>query len=254
MTWKPSNLILFYTPLHCCGQIVRAHKGKDAEKTKKLLAEGKNNFDIYICVNKNAHAFLLCAPVGEDDLFKDMMQDDPLQIPEVLLCWRFELCYENQQLRTYKIRKVFSMFKDIKPSIKTTFYIGRYKDVSPRAFQFSALRAAPHRYNAILNDCVEFAKEFCISLLSYCTNWKQLEEEVNQRIQKASATGLSIERLSRKIESSGWFGNRALVGMDLSTLFTGRHQWVVIAVIVTVFLVYPIIVALLVALFIKWLW
>ena len=233
---------------------MKAHKGNDAEKKRKLLAQGKSDFDVYICVNNNFHAFLLCAPAGEDEMYKDMFKEDPFQIAGLLLCWRFELCYEHQQLRTYKIRNVISMFKDIQPSIKTTFYIGRYKDVSPKAFQFSALRAAPHRYNAILNDCVEFAKEFCISLLSYCSNWKQLEKEVNKRIQEASATGLSIERLSRKVESSGLFGNRVLVGMDLSTLFGGRHQGVAIAVIVALFLVYPVIAAFVIALFVKWLW
>ena len=234
--------------------VVSVHKDGDAKARERLLAEGKNNFDVFVCINRHAHAFILCVPVGESDIFPNMFKDDPVQVPDLILCWRFELCFENQQLRTYKIRKDFSMFKNIQPGIKTSFYIGRYKDVSPKAFQFAALRAAPHRYNAILNDCVEFAKEFCVAMLSYCSNWRELEEEVNKRIREASATGLSVERLSRNVQSSGWLGNTFLAGIDFSAVWgSGRYRGYIIAGVVLFLLVYPIVIAFLVALFIKWL-
>ena len=233
--------------------VVRAHKADDSARRRTLLSENKNSFDVFICVNHHSHAYVLCIPVGANDPFSDMFKDDPFKVPDLIFCWRFELCYENPELRTYQIRKGFRMFKDIKGSVKKPFYIGRYKEVSPRAFQFSALRAAPHRYNAILNDCVEFAKEFCIALLSYCANWKELEEEVNKRIKEASATGLSIERLSRKVQSSGWMGSRFLEGMDISSVMSGEHRTLVMALALLFFLVYPVVVACLVALvFLKW--
>ena len=126
-----------------------------------------------------------------------------------------------------------------------------YKEVCPIAFQFAALRSVPHRYNALLSDCVEFSKEFCISALSYCSNWKQLEEQVVSRIKKASATGLSLEKLSRKVRVAGWFGNFSLGGTDVTTLLSGRSG-IVIALIVLFLLVYPIFVAVVVALVLKY--
>ena len=103
------------------------------------------------------------------------------------------------------------------------FFMGKYNGVSANAFQFAVLRAAPHRYNAIINDCVEFSKEFCLCLLSYCTNWRTLEEEINRRIKEVSTTGLSVERLSRRVHSSGKVGYSSLTGVDISSLFGSRH-------------------------------
>ena len=74
-------------------------------------------------------------------------------------------------------------------SLSTHYYIGSYQGMAVIALQFAALRAAPHRYDAILSDCVEFSKEFCVVLLSYCSNWKQLEKPVSSCIKEASATG-----------------------------------------------------------------
>ena len=234
-------------------EVVKSHNNKDTQKQSELLSRGKNDFDVFICVNKHAHAFVLCVPCGPvDQIFDDMMSKDPFQIPEIQLCWRYELCFESQQLRMYKIRKDFSLFKDIKGKIDRSFYVGMYKGVSPIALQFAALRSAPHRYSALLSDCVEFSKEFCIAMLSYCSNWKQLEELVNNRIKEASATGLSLERLSRKVRVSGWFGNLSLGGTDVTSLLSGQRA-VVIALIAVFVLVYPIVIAVVVALVMKYL-
>lgn len=234
-------------------EVVKAHRNKDREKQSQLLSRGKNDFDVFICVNRHAHAFVLCVPCGPvDQLFDNVLSKDPFQIPEIQLCWRYELCFESQELRMYKIKKEFSLFKDIKGKVDKSFYVGMYKDVCPIALQFAALRSAPHRYSALLSDCVEFSKEFCVSMLSYCSNWKQLEEQVNNRIREASATGLSVERLSRKVRSSAWFGNLSLGGADLTSLLSGRSA-VVIVIIVVFLLVYPIFVAVVVALVMKYL-
>lgn len=217
-------------------EVVSAHRNKDKQKESQLLSRGKNDFDIFICVNKHAHAFVLCVPCGPvDPIFEDVLSKDPFQIPDVQLCWRYELCFEHQDLRMYKIKKEFSLFRDMKGKIDRSYYIGMYKEVSPVALEFAALRSAPHRYNAILSDCVEFSKEFCISMLNYCNNWKQLKEQVESRIEEATATGLSLERLSRKVRLSGWFGNLSLGGTDVTTLLSGRRGIIVI-VLFTFFL------------------
>ena len=233
-------------------EVVSAHRNKDKQKESQLLSRGKNDFDIFICVNKHAHAFVLCVPCGlVGSVFDDVFSKDPFEIPEVQLCWRFELCFEHQELRMYKIKKEFNQFKNIKGRIDRSYYIGMYKEVCPIALEFAALRSAPHRYNAILSDCVEFSKEFCMSVLSYCSNWKQLEEQVDSRIKEATATGLSLERLSRKVRLSGWFGNLSLGGTDVTTLLSGRSG-IVIVLIILFLLVYPIFVAVIVVLVLKY--
>ena len=227
-------------------KIVRAHREKDTATQKELLSLNKGDFDVFICVNKDSHAFVLCAPHNsiEGHPLQDSLSEDPFKIPEFLLCWTFELCFENQQLRLYKIRKEFGMFKDIQRRIKQSFYMGRYAEVSPNALQFAVLRAAPHHYNAIINDCVEFSKEFCLCLLSYCGNWQVLENEVKKKIKEVSATGLSVERLSRQVQSSGLLGYSLLTGIDTSTLFGGRHGILLITLMCVFFLLYPVVVAI----------
>ena len=230
-------------------EVVKAHRNKDRQRESELLSHNKSDFDVFICVNKRAHAFVLCSLSGtEDKVFEDVMSNDPFQIPEFLLCWRYELCFENQSMRTYQIRKEFAMFKDIKQKIDKSYYVGMFKGVSPVALEFAALRAAPHRYNALLADCVEFSKEFCISMLNYCSNWKDIEDLVNNRLKEASATGLSIERLSRNVRISGWFGNLSLGGIDVSSLLS-QQKGIMMVVFLLILLVYPFFVAIIVKYF-----
>ena len=200
-------------------EVVKAHRKKDQERQKELLRGGNTPFDVFICVNKHGHAFVLCAAHVEDEVF-NITSKDVFKIPDVLLCWRYELCFEEPALRMYKIRKTFAMFKDIVAKIDKSYYVATFNGISPLAFQFAALRAAPHRYSAILSDCVEFSKEFCISLLSYCSNWRDIEKLVNNRIKEASATGLSWR---------GYQGSTAclagLVTSHLGVLML-HHLWV----------------------------
>ena len=224
----------------------QAHLNNDSTKVQELTNQGQVNFDVFICVNKHSHAFVLCVNVGDDSGLFDMMSKDPNDIPELNFCWKFELCYESMQLKTYKIKKEFNIFKEIQPSIKRSFYIGKFEKTAPKALQFAALRASPHRYNVLLNDCVEFAKEFCISLLSYCSNYKELEEVVHSRLREASATGLSIEKLSRNVRSSGWLGNSFLNGLNMSSIVGQGNRVLVVAVFLFFLLVYPVIVALII--------
>ena len=207
-------------------EVVNAYRKKDNDKIKQLATTGKMDMDIFICVNKGWHGFVLCVPAGEDENglvdFSDVIQS-PFDVPSVSLCWQFELCVESEEQRMYKIRKECRLFKDVEGRIQRSFYVGRFKETSLNALQFVALRAAPHRYSVLLEDCVEFAKEFCIQALAYCSNWRDLEEMVHSNIRKATATGFSVEKLSRNIRSSGWLGNTFLGGVDVSDLMSTRH-------------------------------
>ena len=225
--------------------VVQAHKEKDDEAMKALLAEGRRNLDVHICV-KHSHAFVLCVSVDTSEVHPDLFKENLMFTPEETKCWRFELCFENQNRRTYKLREVFGTFKEVKGSIQKSFYIGRYENTPIHGLEFAALRAAPHRYSALISDCVEFAKEFCHALLSYCRAGQQLEKEVFERLAKATATGLSVERLSRKVQTSAIIGNSFLGGVDISSILASK--WAIPLVLLVVFfvLIYPILVTMII--------
>ena len=235
--------------------VVNAYKKNDKERIKELASIGNMmDMDLFICVNKAWHGFVLCVPAGEDPNhladFSDVIQS-PFDVPAVSLCWQFELCIEDEKLRTYKIRKEFQLFKDVKGRIQRSFFIGRFKEITLNALQFVAMRAAPHRYSVLLEDCVEFAKEFCIQALAYCSNWHDLEEQVHNNINKASATGFSAEKLSRNIRSSGWLGNTFLGGVDVSSLMSSRYRVAGILALAVFLLSYPFVVAVIVVKLLK---
>ena len=222
-----------------------AFLNEDKDRIKELTSQGEVDFDVFVCVNHGHHAFVLCIPAGNNDAMgSDMFSSDPYDVPDLVFCWKFELCYENMQLRTYKICKDFKTFKELKLLVKRPYHIGIFKKVSPKALQFAALRAAPHHYSVLLSDCVEFSKEFCVRLLSFCSNWRELESGVHERIRNASATGLSIERLSRQVKPSGLLGNVSLNGLCESYLgfqLGGRATYIVLAFFLFMF-VYTVLV------------
>ena len=235
-------------------EVVDAYKKNDKERITQLASTGTMEMDLFICVNKAWHGFVLCVPAGEDPThladFSDVIQS-PFDVPSLSLCWQFELCIEDEKLRTYKIRKDCQLFRDVKGRIQRSFHIGRFKETSLYALQFVAMRAAPHRYSVLLEDCVEFAKEFCIQALAYCSNWRDLEEQVHCNINKATATGFSAEKLSRNIRSSGWLGNTFLGGMDVSGLMSSRYRVARIVALAVFLLAYPVIVAVIIVKLLK---
>ncbi|XP_033104743.1 uncharacterized protein LOC117107230 [Anneissia japonica] len=239
--------------------VVIAHKNEDKDSLQKLLSRSKYDYDIFLCVNKHWHAFMLCVAVGGDGpnspLLDELMPDadsKPFDIPEVNLCYQIELVFEEVQLKTYKIQKKFGIFKDFKHSIKRSYYVGKYKGTSPYALDLAALRAAPHRYNTLLNDCVEFAKEFCIRLAKNCENGHEFEVTVKNRIKNATASGFSVETLSRRVQSSAILGSTFLGGMDVSSFLSGTHSTAVVLAVVVFLLTYPILVTLLVVIILKY--
>ncbi|OWF45862.1 hypothetical protein KP79_PYT07260 [Mizuhopecten yessoensis] len=232
--------------------IVKAYQEKDSAKINVILQDGlKTDYDVYICVNKNWHAFILCAANKVEGPWQDMLSNDPFDIPALLMVSELELCFENEELGTYKIRSKMEPFENVEHKIKKSFYIGKYKDVNIKAFQFAALRAAPHRYNVLLDDCVEFAKEFCVQLLAYCGNYKDLEAKVNRNITEATATGLSAEQLSRRVRSSGLLANTFLGGSEVTSFLVSKGLGPAIAFILVYTVVVAIVVSYLTAYFMK---
>lgn len=230
-------------------ELVNAYKTKNVEVLKKLLDVEKYDYDVFICVNKSYHAFVMLVGVSmeEDKVgLNPKFSENPFDVPEFSFVFQFELRFEMEEQRTYKLAKKMETFKNMKDKIHRSYYIGRYEHVAVRAFQLAALRAAPTRYSVLLDDCVGFAKEFCISLLSYCDNWRTLEKTVEENIKKATASGLSVEQLSRRVKSSAYVGNTFLAGLDATT-FLGERPGPVIAAVLVFILAYTIFVAVIVS-------
>ena len=228
--------------------LVEAFKAKDAEKIKQIINDGSPlTVDVFITINHYQHACILIVPTSNDLAFEhiQLVSENPFSVPVDSTCWLIDLRFEEINLRTYKISMKKEVLEVLKKSIKKSFFIGRYENVgSNLCFQLAILRASPNRYNAILADCVEFAKEFCICLLSYCSNFSDLEAVVKENIKNATATGLSVEHLSRNSRLSGYLGNLMLGGTDISSILSGNSLFVVAAVIF--FFVYPVAISLLV--------
>ena len=226
--------------------LVKAFKTNNRKKIQEIVNYGlPNTVDVFITINKHFHACILIVPANNNSIFEHMqlLSDDPFKVPHNLLCWRIDLRYEEIQLRTYKISIKFDLFQVFKKCIAKSFFIGRYENVRNNlCFQLAILQAAPHHYNAVLADCVEFAKEFCLCLLSYCSNSSSLETIVKANIKKATATGLSVEYLSRNFGLSGFLGNFLLGGTDVSSLLSGNPLFVAASVIFL--LIYPAVISL----------
>ena len=203
--------------------IVSAFKNDDNQKIEELISEGTpTTHDVFICIDNHMHACILIVPADNCSAFDyiEPTSEDPFDVPDQLFCWRIDLRFEEIKLKTYKISIKMDLFKEFKKSVKKSFHIGRYKKVRHNlCLHLAILRAAPNHYNALLNDCVKFAKEFCLCLLSYCENSKSLEAKVNEQIKKATATGLSVEYLSRNFAPSGIIGNLFAGGTDISSFY-----------------------------------
>jgi len=235
-------------------EIVKAYKSNDLQRINEIISGGDPvSYDVFIC-SDGFHAFLLLVGANNDQPFMgpSMMGADAFDIPDLLACWRIELCFEHVELQTYQITMKLVLFKDVKNVVKRAFHIARYEKVKHiKCFHLACLQAAPHRYNAILKDCVEFAKEFCVCLLSYCENGLSLETHVLSQLKKVTATGLSFEKLSRNSFLSGIFANVSLGGLNMSSFLSGPRFAIAILLLLFFLLIYPIFVAFVVYTFMK---
>ena len=184
---------------------------KDKEKIEEIINDvSPLTADVFITINHRQYACILIVPASDDLAFEHIqfVSENPFSIPVNLMCWLIDLHFKEIYLRTYRISMKMELLEVLKKSIKNAFFIGRYENVgSNLCFQLAILQATPNSYNAVLVDCVEFAKELCICLLSYCSNLKDLDAVVKENIKHATVTGLSIEYLSRSYGLSGYLGN-----------------------------------------------
>ena len=220
---------------------------KNQQKIGELSEIARQAHNVFICIDSNWHAFLLLIPsrVAVEHLpgfYTDTQLNDPFEVPQELFCWKCELRYEDVNMRTYEISFRMDLMNRIAKAVKKSFFIGQYC-VGPKGMQIAAMKAAPHHYNAIINDCVEFSREMCLQLLGRSSNWREIEKTVEENIKQACATGLSIERLSRNSKSSGYSANFLLGGSDVSTFMSIQTSKILIVMFL---LIYPFIVALLV--------
>ncbi|CAC5391044.1 unnamed protein product [Mytilus coruscus] len=213
--------------------VVRAYKDKDKSSLNyKLSFAEKSAYKVYICVNNSYHAFILCTRYYSDTTMSDTLQD----------VTRIELCFEDEKARMYKIRRKVEAFVNIKDNIKKAYSIGIFHDVSEVAFQCAALQASPNVYSVLLDDCVEFSKRFCKELLTYASNGNVIRTDVEKEISNATASGFNAEKLSREIQSSGYWMNSFLGGSDFSTFVASRKGQLFAVILI---IVYPIVVTLL---------
>ena len=190
--------------------VVMAFKSKSNQKIKRLASTGTMDLDLFICVNKIEHGFVLCVPTsGYDTGMVDVISSfvkSPFDIPARTRCWQYELC-EGYGGQSYKISRECSQFRDVEGRIHRRFYIGSYEGTSLNALQFVAMEVAPHQYGVLLADCFQFAKKFCIQALEYSSNRSEIEELVLSNITKASSDGFGVKKLTQTISSPDVMGN-----------------------------------------------
>jgi len=74
-------------------EVVKAYKTKDNARIKQLVFTGKMDMDLFICVNKSWHGFILCVPAGQ---VKTRMDWSTLQMCcNLLLTSPLRLCAGN---------------------------------------------------------------------------------------------------------------------------------------------------------------
>ncbi|XP_033104745.1 uncharacterized protein LOC117107233 [Anneissia japonica] len=233
---------------HLDENIVIAHNNKERESLRRLLLLSQHDYYVFLCVNdKYAHAFVLCVTAEENDPNFELSN-----IPDEKPCWKIHLAFESMHLRRYKIYKEECTYEEVKDTIDRRYYVGKYNGTSEYALDLAAVEVAPHRYNALLNDCMEFAKKFCIKLSDYCNNEHEFKDIVKDRIRNATATGYRVETVSRRVQSSAITGHVLYGGADVSSFLYGTHGPAVVLAVVIFLLIYPILVTVLVVAIVKY--
>ena len=222
-------------------ELVEAYRSQNDYRIKKLLKKGhRSTVDVFITINKYLHACIVIIPVSRPE-FKEFgsKSEGAFDGLDNTTCWRFELCFENIQSKKYQITMKKNKLQEFKEYVKRTYFIARYElNDNDLCLQLAVLRAAPKYYNTVFADCVEFAKNFCVELLEHCSNQKTIDATVRENIKKATATGFSVEYISRNFASSGLLGSSVAGGPDVSSFLLGnRLFWVAVCY----FVIYPVI-------------
>ena len=113
----------------------------------------------------------------------------------------------------------------LKESIETSSLMARYENIrSYLWFYLSILQAASYHCSAILANCDKFAKKFCICLVAYCSNSKEMETIVKESIKKVAATRLNVEHLSKYFRLSWFLVNYIAEGTDVTRFLYEYHS------------------------------
>ena len=205
--------------------LVNAFKKNDFATIDKFISTGKLDFDIFICINQQNHAFVLCDGKGVNkEGLEDDPLDDPFKIPMYAFCWTLELELENAELRQYQISKAFKIYRDVHSSVKRHFYVGRFKNTSANALELAALHTLVIYYRGeLLRDGIEFARAFCEELAAYCDNSLEMKEGLQH----------SIEILLRQSRSYS-------VREGISSLFSSCNKNVLLIGLITFIFFWPI--------------
>lgn len=228
-------------------RIVQAFIANDTNKIEEIINSGLPlTIDVFISIDRHPKACILIVPAGNETLhYIQPMRENPINVPDIALCWRIDLYYDEVQLETYQISIKYDLFKEFKKTIREAFFIGRYENVRHvLCLHLVILRASPNHFNASFEDCIAFAKEFCVYLLGYCSNAEKMEEIVNNNIKKLAAAEDKVENLPRNFELFGLLGNLLVGRSDVCSFVTGKH--VVMMTVVMFILIYPFIVSLMV--------
>ena len=216
--------------------LAEAFKANNREQIQNIINVGfPITADVFIAISKHSHPCILIVPAGNHSLLKYVqpVSENPFSVPDNLLCWQFDLCLEEMELKKYTLSMKINLFKILKESIEKAFFMGRYENVrSYLYFQLAILQVALYHCNAILADCDEFAKKFCICLVAYCSNSKEMETIVKESIKKVSA---------RNFKTSRFVGNFIAEGTNVSSfLYENR----LVASTVIFLMIYPVAISL----------
>ena len=206
--------------------VSKAYLEKDEVKIQQLSSANRQKHEVFIVVNSNQHASVLLIPAPQTvdilpKLYSNQEVRDPFEIEANLQCYICELRYDDMSIKTYMIDFKPSTLANFRNTIVKRFYIGQYI-VGSNGMQLAAMQAAPAMYSVMRKDCLEFAKCFSIKLLEHCDKPLEIERLVRERIQKATITGLRIERFSRNNAIPGIMGNASLATPEGTTFMINK--------------------------------
>ena len=226
-------------------RIVQAFIANDTNRIEEIINSGLPlTNDAFISIDRHPDACILIFPaVNETFEHIESMSENRIIAPDVVLCWQIDLYYGDAQLKTYQISMKYDLFKKFKKTVRKTFFIGRYENVRHvPCFHLAILRASPNHFHASFSDCIEFAKDFSLYLLDYCSNAGKMEETVNSNIKKIAED--KVEYRSRNYKLFGLLENLLAGRSDICGFITGKHA--VMMAVVMFILIYPFIVSLMV--------
>ena len=86
--------------------------------------------DVFISIGGHPNACILFVPMGNETFdLMEPMNENPINVPDLVLCCRIDIYYDEAQLKTYQISIKHDLFKEFKKTIIEAFFIGRYENI-----------------------------------------------------------------------------------------------------------------------------